>query len=358
MISGGQRTGPGLSSGLSRGLAGAAPERKPRTFVVEKSSRESSPITILLSGTSGVGKTTAALALAFGLAYREGEAPEQTWQHILVVDTDRRRAAKKTNQVVRLGDGDFVIGVFQYIAFDGPRTAQDWKDLAARLRALCAQEGPDDVRVVVIESLSDLWEEVRELQSEMGGTAQDWLPAGQFLNAVINDLVTLPAHLVGTGRMKSKIAIETDEDSGEAGGKKKTRVRKLGEKCELRDSIEYAFDVHLEISRAHRASANIGKDQTDIFENRGEVELTPTVGKMLERWSATGDLAIGSPAWCRREVNRLDKAATLEDFNREFAMVVSLSNGRRSPDAEMILGAGSARVRAKFTTPAQPGQKR
>lgn len=180
--------------------------------------REAVKARIALHGPAGSGKTYTALALATTLADK-----------VAVVDTERGRAKEYA--------GIFAFDHFAPAVFD-PR------DLV-RLLTAAGQHG---YGCIVIDSLSHYWmgkggalEFVDERKGFAGGGWKDFRP---IENALLDALLAYPGHVVVTMRVKTAYVVETD-------ARGKSVPRKVGQRPEQREGIEYEFSIVGEMDHEH-----------------------------------------------------------------------------------------------------------
>jgi AAA domain-containing protein len=180
--------------------------------------REAVKARIALTGPPGSGKTFTALTLATGLSGR-----------VAVIDTERGRAKEYA--------GTFSFHHFAPVRFD-PREL-------VRLLAVAGQHG---YGAIVIDSLSHYWmgkggalEFVDERKGFAGGGWKDFRP---IENSLLDAILSYPGHVIVTMRVKTAYVVET-------GPKGKQVPRKIGQRPEQREGIEYEFSLVGEMDHEH-----------------------------------------------------------------------------------------------------------
>lgn len=240
---------------------------------IRKAERKKAKLRLGVAGPSGAGKTYSALKLAFGLGGKVG-----------LIDTEH-------------GSGDLYanLGEYDIINIEAPYTVQKYRD------AIKAFEDAG-YGVIIIDSLSHAWagdggllDKQGKIADRTGNSYTAWRQVTPDHNALVEDLLNSPCHVIATLRAKQEYVQEKDD-------KGKTVVRKLGLAPVMRDGIEYEFTVFMDVDQGHNASAS--KDRTTLFD--GQVfKISEETGKVLLRWLDDGV-----------EVKRLDaeQLKTLRDL--------------------------------------------
>ena len=97
-------------------------------------------------------------------------------------------------------------------------------------------------------------------------------------NALVEALLSSPAHIITTMRVKQEYVLEENER-----GKKVPR--KVGLQPVQRDGMEYEFTVVMDVDIDHKASAT--KDRTTLFADWRDT-ITESTGKLLKGWLEKG----------------------------------------------------------------------
>lgn len=227
------------------------------SFIIKKASKQAKKLRILLSASSGSGKTYGALLIANGIT--------DNWDKVCVIDTERDSASIYS---------DF--GEFNVISLDAPYTPERFID------AISAAEDAG-MEVIVIDSITHEWSGqggCLDLHSKLGGTFQDWGKITPRHNNFIDKMLRSSAHIIATVRRKEDYVM-----SQTASGR--TKVEKLGMAEVQRDGINYEFDIVFEITNSnHYTKAT--KDRTRIFIDTEEALITKDTGKLLKEWASAG----------------------------------------------------------------------
>lgn len=222
---------------------------------IHKAERKRSRLRLGISGPSGSGKTYGALKVAFGLGGKVG-----------IVDTEN-------------GSGELYahLGEYDAVTLTAPYTVAKYLE-AIRL---FEQSG---YGVIVIDSLSHAWAGEGGLLDKQGKLAQGknsytaWREVTPEHNALIEAMLTSPAHIIGTMRSKTEYVVETN-DRGKA------EPKKVGMAPVQREGMEYEFTVHLEVDAGHNAKAS--KDRTGLLD--GQIfRLSEQTGQALREWLESG----------------------------------------------------------------------
>lgn len=228
--------------------------------------RTDAKLRMALTGVSGSGKTLGALYIAYGIT---GD-----WSKIALIDTEHERARFYADRT------DLNTGSFLYCPMSAPYSPERYKSLV--------QEGAQAVGtsgVVIIDSFSHAWEaeggvlEIKDKISEQRGknSYTAWNEAGREQNSLVNTILAVPCHTIITMRSKMEYTL-MENDRG------RMEPRKVGLKPIQRDNVEYEFDIVLDISRSHLATAS--KDTT-FLDKYGAI-ITPDLGKQLSDWLSCG----------------------------------------------------------------------
>lgn len=195
------------------------------------------PLKCAIQGPSGAGKTWGALTLAKGMGCKR----------IALLDTENKSASLYADR----------------IAFDvAPMTHFNPNHGIEVIRAVA--EAKYDV--LIIDSLSHFWigpggilQTKEKVDAQGGGKSgfANWAKLTPVWDSLIREIVNAPMHVICTMRSKQSHAQEKDESTG------RTVVRKLGLEPQIRDGVEYEFDVVLDINRDHTFTA--AKDRLGVF---------------------------------------------------------------------------------------------
>lgn len=231
-----------------------------------KVERQKAKLRMALTGVSGAGKTLGALYIAYGMT---GD-----WNKIALIDTEHGRARFYADR------SDLGTGEFLYSELTPPFSPERYIQMA---REGAEAVGPDGV--LIVDSLSHAWNgeggvlEIKDnIAANMRGNSYTaWNEAGKQQTALINALFALPCHTIVTMRSKMQYALQVND-------KGKQEPVKLGLAPIQRDETEYEFDIVLNVSREHIATAS--KDVT-FLDAIGET-ITPALGTQIAEWLNNG----------------------------------------------------------------------
>jgi hypothetical protein len=227
------------------------------SFIIKKASKQAKKLRILLSASSGSGKTKGALRLAKGLV--------KDWNKICVIDTERKSAALYAD-----------LGEYNIIELNAPYTPERF------IEAITAAENAG-MECIIIDSITHEWDGeggCLEIHSKLGGTFQNWASVTPRHQKFVNKILTSSAHIICTVRRKEDYVISV-------GANGKNKVEKLGMKEVQRDGFSYEVDLTLEISNSNHLSLAT-KDRTGLFSDVPEFLITEETGEKLFNWCQSG----------------------------------------------------------------------
>jgi hypothetical protein len=209
-------------------------------------------------GPTGSGKTMSALYLGFGIGGKVG-----------VIDTENGSADLYADE-----------GEYDVITLEKPYTV-------ASYRAAIQAFEDEKYDVIIIDSLSHAWAGSGGLLDKQGQIAKRnpsqnsytaWREVTPDHNALVEAMLTSPAHIIATMRVKTEYVLEVND-------KGKQVPRKVGLQPVQRDGLEYEFTVVMDIDADHKATAS--KDRTKLFAGWCD-EITPRTGQKLRDWLESG----------------------------------------------------------------------
>ena len=240
--------------------------------MLEKVTRKKAKLRLALTGVSGAGKTLSALYIAYGIT---GD-----WDKIVLIDTEHERARFYADRE------DLETGSFYYAPLTPPYSPERYKQLVNEAAETVGADG-----VVIIDSLSHAWNneggvlDIKDKIAERPGknSYTAWNEAGRYQNDLINTILAVDCHTIVTMRSKMDYVMQENAQG-------KMAPVKVGLAPVQRDDTEYEFDIVLDISRDHIATAS--KDTT-FLDRFGQV-ITPELGRQLKDWLSKGT----EPARC------------------------------------------------------------
>lgn len=220
----------------------------------QKATKSKSKLRLWLNGMSSSGKTIGALLIAKGLGGKTA-----------LIDSEA-------------GRGHLYGDKFEYdiLELSAPFTPE--KYVAAIKEAEAA--GYDNI---IIDSASHEWLEVLGIKAkldEIPRTNQftNWNQPTRRHNGFVEAIIQSPKHVIVTSRVKRDWAIV--EENG------KNVPRLVGLANIQREGLEYEVGVELRIGQNHLATAI--KDNTGLFLDKGEFQISEETGKQLIQWLNEG----------------------------------------------------------------------
>lgn len=252
------------------------------SFIIKTASKKFKKLRILLSASSGSGKTYGALLVANGIT---GD-----WSKICVIDTERDSASMYSD-----------LGNYNTITLDAPYTPERYIEAIT----VAEKAGMD---VIIIDSITHEWNGkggCLDLHSQLGGRFQDWAIVTPRHNMFIDKMLRSSSHIIATVRRKEEYAL-TQNSSG------KNIVEKLGLNDVQRDGINYEFDIVFEISNEnHHAKAT--KDRTQLFVGVDEAMLNTETGTTLKEWASSGRNELDEVMDMIRNCNSIEELKAIHD---------------------------------------------
>lgn len=264
-------------------------------IVIKKATKTQSRGRIALVGPAGSGKTYTGLVWARAIAGDSGR--------ILCVDTERGSASKYS--------GEPGIGDFDVIELDTHEPATYVEALK-----LGATEGYD---VIVVDSLSHAWsgrggalEQVDRAaaRSRSGNSFGAWREVTPMHNALVDALLTSPAHVIVTMRAKTEYILETDS-------KGKQVPRKVGMAPVQRDGMEYEFDLVVDLDWEHVAAVSKSRCsavESAVWRRPGAESIAPFVA-----WLTDGAPAVAAPVETPPDIDAIAAAFQAAKSRAEYA---------------------------------------
>jgi thymidine kinase len=207
------------------------------------------PLKVLSYGPTYSGKTLSSLYLAVGLVMKIRNCTEaEAYKHIVLIDTEFGRGALYNK-----------IGLYNYLRIDPPYYTEKLVDLIEQLNNM------PEVDVIVADSLTHFWVkeggilDQKAAKDKMGGNSYtNWQDFTAKFNKMIDTILASPKHIFATARAKTDTALVTGENG-------KATPKSYGLKPELRDNVEYDFDIVF----------NIDKQSHNLIVDKGVPGLKP-----------------------------------------------------------------------------------
>lgn len=251
-------------------------------FTAVKAQRLKLKARIGLTGVTNSGKTYTALVIAKGLLQAENLYTSEgklDWSKVAVIDSERKR-------VLFYADiPEF--GQFTFIDFQPPYHPKYYIE-AVKYAKECGAE------IIIIDSISHAWNgtggvldivrERTERSKTKNSMMDGWGGAegGTALqNKMIDEILSVDAHVIATFRQKMDYAVEKDEQG-------KLKIQKLGVKPQQREDLEYEFDITLKLDSEH--NAEIIKNTVKFLNKEGDIlaPITEEFGRYLGEYLSSG----------------------------------------------------------------------
>lgn len=219
-------------------------------------------IKLLSYGPSYSGKTMSSLLLAVGIVMGMNQCTEaEAYKRIVLLDTEYGRGALYHQ-----------LGAYNYIRIDPP---YDTNQLAALVKELSSRA---EIDVIIIDSLTHYWakeggilDQKSELDKKGGNSFTNWQGLTAVFNKALDSILSSPKHVLITARAKSDTMLVTNE-------KGKAVPKTYGLKPELREGIEYEFDIVFNVDKeTHSLIVDKGIPRMELY----YPEATPVMGQML-----------------------------------------------------------------------------
>lgn len=232
-----------------------------------KATRKAKKLKICLNGPSGSGKTYQSLSIACGL---------KNGGRVLLIDTER-------------GSASLYADKFDFDVIELPTyTVADYQE-ALNYAATNKYD------VVILDSLSHLWEELLEeadrqtIKDPRHSSFAAWKKVTPLYNRAVQAIVTCPVHVIATTRAKSEYVI----DQVERNGKTYNVPRKVGLAPIFRQGGEYEFDVVGNIDLEHNLI--IEKTRLDFLADRVISKAGEKLGAEMKAWLESAPVQSPAP---------------------------------------------------------------
>ena len=251
------------------------------TFI--KATKKQAKLRLALFGVSGGGKTYSALRLAKGLGGK-----------IALIDTERGSASKYSDR------------------FDFDVCEVDKPSIENIKLLINEAKGYD---VLIIDSLTHAWLELlqeveRVAKAKFGGnTWSAWSEGTPKQTSLINALLDFPGHIIATMRAETNWTTTTND-------KGKLVPVRIGEAPKQGKSIEYEFDMLMQISQEHQAI--VLKDRTGKFQDQCFM-IDEAFGESLKEWLNDGEAKQDVEFEPTKQIQKEERQADLVVEERESA---------------------------------------
>jgi len=144
---------------------------------------------------------------------------------------------------------------------------------------------------VIIDSLTHLWDAVKEYVNTLGGKYTDWAKGTPLWKSIIKMILSSPVPVI----ICSRAAYQDEVEAVERNGKTTYQVKRLGTKADVKGTADYEFTTVFSVDMDHKFRAT--KDRTGLFgstmgEDGEPRPLDESVGRELKAWMGDGDLEV------------------------------------------------------------------
>jgi hypothetical protein len=223
-----------------------------------RATKEQSRLRLAFEGPSGSGKTYTALCTATRL-----------WSRVAVIDTEHGSASKYAD-----------LFEFDVLCLQDYHPQSYIDAMRAAVRA--------GYEVIIIDSLSHAWSgkngalelvDQAAKRSKSGNSYTAWRDVTPLHNALVDAILSCPAHVIATMRVKAEYVIEKDE-------KGKSAPRKVGMAPVQREGMDYEFDIVGDIDLDHNLV--IGKTRCVALDGKVYHKAGEEFAATLSAWLTTG----------------------------------------------------------------------
>lgn len=220
------------------------------------------PMKALLYGPTFSGKTLSSIYLAIGMVQKiRSCSVEDAYKHIVLIDTEYGRGALYNK-----------LGKYNYLEIKPPYFTEKLTQMIEELNTM------DQVDIIIVDSLSHFWTkeggilDQKAAKDKQGGNSYtNWLDFTNKFNKMLDVILASPKHIFVTSRAKTDTSLVTNE-------KGKQAPVTVGLKPELRDNVDYDFDIVFNVDKiSHTLIVDKGVPGMDpIYEI-----ATPEIGMQL-----------------------------------------------------------------------------
>lgn len=262
----------------------------------KKAERKQAKLRLVLSGTSGSGKTFGALQIAKGIGGK-----------IAFLDTERGSASLYSDMVE-----------FDVLEMQPPYNPE-------RFIEVIQEAEKEEYTTLILDSITHEWNgqggilEIVDAVSRSkyrGNSYAAWNEGTPRHQKFIDAMLASSCHIIATMRSKA-VYVETEKNNG------KKAIEKQGSAPQQRDGIEYEFTTVLDLN-VDGHLANASKDRTGLFKD--PFVISEDTGKALFDWLNKG-IAPSNPPSNNPATNRVSKLSEASPIRKQFFSVMSSRHG-------------------------------
>lgn len=212
--------------------------------------RSTKKLKAAITGPSGSGKTFSSLLIASKLGNK-----------IALIDTENQSASLYANK----------------INFDTAQMNPPYS--VAKYVSAIEEAVKNNYDVLIIDSLSHAWmgeggilNKKEMLDSRGGNSFANWAKVNPELTLLVSTIIHAPIHIITTMRSKTEHVMDKDE-------KGKTTIQKVGMAPQMRDGIEYEFDIVFDLSFNHTFASS--KDRLGLYADGTPRLITEKTGEEI-----------------------------------------------------------------------------
>jgi hypothetical protein len=246
----------------------------------KKASKEQGKLRLLITGTAGSGKTTAALVIATTMSDK-----------VAFIDTEK-------------GSASLYADVFDFDVLELSEPFEPEKYVAAIKDAEKA-----GFEVCIVDSISHEWQYCLEMITKIGGSSYTaWAKVTPRHDKLVNAILSSSMHIIACSRSKAEYVLE--DKNG------KSVPKKVGMQSIQRDGMDYEFTIVFDINQNHLATTS--KDRSRLFDGK-DFEITPDVADQLTQWLKSGKSVSSKKEPIEKNntpKNPFEYAENLQDVNK------------------------------------------
>lgn len=217
---------------------------------------------VLMYAPSFAGKTLSSLYMAAGIIMKaRGCTEQEAYERVLLLDSEYSRGALYKH-----------IGNYKYKLINPPYSTDKLKEIIEYINTL------DNIDVIIIDSLTHFWskdggilDQKAAKDKEGGNSYTNWQDYTAIFNKLLDVILQSPKHIICTARAKSDTALVTND-------KGKQAPKTYGLKPELRDGIDFEFDIVFNIDKeSHSLIVEKAVPGMEVYYDI----MTPTLGGQL-----------------------------------------------------------------------------
>lgn len=281
-------------------------------FVANEAKRELIFVKSALMGPSGSGKTYSSLKLATGML-EEMKAKKLDIGNgkILLANTEASRGRYYANE--------FKFDIVDLVAPHNPEMYVEMIEWAV------SEKYP----ILIMDSTTHEWTGLGgclDLHQQAGGTFLSWGKVTPRHDKFIQSIADSPIHIIATMRGKDQYEISKNDEN-------KPTVKKLGVGADQRQGFEYEFTFTMLLDQTSNM-ATCEKDNTHIFEGKGDIKISEVHGQKLIDWANSGEGYTPPVRGTSTSTNSVDG---MDGLKKEVVALCTELGGQKNDDLMKIV---------------------